>query len=139
MATLTKFNQFVADLAEKVHDLGSDQLKIMLTDIAPLLTNAVRADITEIAPGNGYNAGGIALTTTSAAQSGGIFRLKVNNVTLIAVGGPIAQFRYMVLYNSTPGAGNLIGLYDFGSEVNIPINLSFSINADQISGILTVQ
>lgn len=35
MATFTKFNSFVEALAEKVHNLGSDQLKVALTNSAP--------------------------------------------------------------------------------------------------------
>ena len=36
MATFNKFNQFVADIANKVHNLGSDTLKVGLTNTAPV-------------------------------------------------------------------------------------------------------
>lgn len=58
MATFNKFNAFVQDLTRKVHNLNSDTLKILLTNVAPVATNAVKADLTEIAAGNGYTAGG---------------------------------------------------------------------------------
>ena len=58
MASFQKFNAFVADVANKVHNLGADTLKILLTDTAPVATNAVKANLTEIAAGNGYAAGG---------------------------------------------------------------------------------
>ena len=57
MANFNKFNAFVADVANKVHNLGSDTLKVLLTNTAPVATNAVKADLTEIAAGNGYSAG----------------------------------------------------------------------------------
>ena len=58
MASFNKFNAFVADVANKVHNLGADTLKIMLTNTAPAAGNAIKTDITEIAAGNGYAAGG---------------------------------------------------------------------------------
>jgi hypothetical protein len=48
VATFNKFQQFVEDLAEKVHNLQSDTLKVLLTNTAPVATNAVKADLTEI-------------------------------------------------------------------------------------------
>jgi hypothetical protein len=58
MASYNKLNLFVSDLAAKVHNLNSDTLKIMLTDVAPVATNTVKSNISEIAAGNGYTAGG---------------------------------------------------------------------------------
>ena len=46
MATF-KFNIFVQDVGRKVHNLNTDTLKIMLTNTAPVATNAVDGDITE--------------------------------------------------------------------------------------------
>src|ERR1700720_2827204 len=57
MAAFNKFNAFVADVANKVHNLGSDTLKVMLSNTLPTSANAVKADITEISAGNGYSAG----------------------------------------------------------------------------------
>src|SRR5438034_10709388 len=122
MATFNKFNQFVEDLAKKVHNLDSDTLKVMLTNTAPVATNAVKADITEIAAGNGYSAGGTQATFSSGAQSSGTYKLVLNNVTVTASGGSIATFRYVVLYNDTPTSPSnpLIGWYDYGTPLAIP-------------------
>src|SRR5690242_12338964 len=84
MASFNKFNAFVADVANKVHNLGSDTLKVMLTNTAPVATNAIKSDITEIAAGNGYSAGGTAAALVSSAQSGGTYTLKLNNATYTA-------------------------------------------------------
>lgn len=139
MAGFNKFNQFVADVANKVHNLGSDTLKIMLTDTAPVATNTVKANITEIAAANGYTAGGTAATLVSSAQASGLYTLKLNNVTFTASGGSIAQFRYAVLYNSTAASGNLIGWYDYGAEVNVTTGNSFQVQFDAVNGVLTIQ
>ena len=136
MASFNKFNAFVADLANKVHNLGSDTLKIMLTDAAPVATNAIKSNIGEIAAGNGYTAGGTAVTVTASRQTSGTYKLVGNSVTYTASGGSIAQFRYAVLYNSTPANGNLIGWWDYGSEVNVTSGNSFQVQLDQTNGIL---
>lgn len=136
MASFNKFNAFVADLANKVHNLGSDVLKIMLTDTAPVATNAIKSNITEIAAGNGYTAGGTAVTITASSQTGGTYKLVGSNVTYTASGGSIAQVRYAVLYNSTPANGNLIGFWDYGSEVNVTNGNSFQVQLDPTNGIL---
>jgi len=139
MAAFNKFNAFVNDLASKVHNLGSDTLKIMLTNVAPTASNAVKADITEIAAGNGYSAGGATVTITSSSQSGGVYKLVGNNVTYTASGGTIATFRYAVIYNSSPAAGNLIGWWDSGAAQTVTTGNSFTVSLDQTNGILQIQ
>lgn len=64
MASYQKFYQFVADLASGVHNFGTATVKVMLTNTAPVATNTVIANITEIAAGNGYTAGGNSCTLT---------------------------------------------------------------------------
>ena len=136
MATFNKFNAFVADVANKVHNLGADTLKIMLTNVAPVATNAVKADLTDIAAGNGYSAGGTAVTITSSAQSSGTYKLIGNNVTFTASGGTIATFRYAAIYNSTAASGNLIGWWDYGTTVSVTNGNSFQVQLDASNGIL---
>jgi hypothetical protein len=140
MATFTKFNQFVEDLSEKVHNLGSDTLKVMLTSVAPVATNAVKADLTEITAGNGYTAGGSAATITASAQSSGTYKLTLADVTFTAAGGSIATFRYVVLYNDTPTspADPLIGFWDYGTTVSITNGNAFTVDFDATNGVLTL-
>jgi hypothetical protein len=138
MANFNKFNAFVADVASKVHNLGSDNLKVLLSNTAPVSTNAVKADLTEIAAGNGYSAGGTQATLVSSAQSSGTYALKLNNVTFTASGGSIATFRYAVLYNSTPANGNLIGWYDYGTTLSVTSGNSFTVQFDGTNGVLTL-
>ena len=134
-----KFNAFVADVANKTHNLGADVLKIMLTNTTPSAGNAVKTDITEIAAGNGYAAGGIQATLVSSLQSAGLYTLKLNNVTFTATGGAIATFRWAVLYNSSAAAGNLIGYYDYGSALSITSGNTFQVQFDAVNGALTLQ
>ena len=47
-SSFNKFNSFVEAIAEKVHNLGSDVLEVALTNTAPVATNTVLANITQI-------------------------------------------------------------------------------------------
>lgn len=131
MASFVKFYAFVENIYEKVHNLGADTLKVMLTNTAPnVSTNAVKADITEITAGNGYTAGGTAVTITSSAQSGGTYSLVGNDVVFTASGGTIGPFRYAILYNDTPTspADPLIGYWDYGSSITLADGEPFTVD-----------
>ena len=138
MAVFNKFNAFVEDIAEKKHNLGSDTLKVMLTLTAPVATNSVKADLTEIAAGNGYSAGGTATTITSSVQTSGTYKLIITDVTFTASGGSIANFRYAVLYNDTATNDELIGFYDYGATVTITTGNAFTVDFDASAGVLTI-
>jgi hypothetical protein len=137
MATFNKFNCFVEDIAEKVHNLGSDTLKIMLTNTAPVATNTVPSDITEISAGNGYTTGGASVTISSSAQTSGTYKLVLADVTFTASGGAFPTARYAVLYNST--ATKLIGWYDYGSGgFTLASGESITVDFDATTGVLTI-
>ena len=136
MASFNKFNAFVNDLADKVHNLSSDALKIMLTNTAPVATNAVKTDITEIAAGTGYSTGGAAASLVSSGQASGTYKLVLGQPTFTASGGSINTFRYAVLYNSTAASGNLIGWWDYGTSLTVTSGNSFQVQTDQTNGVL---
>jgi hypothetical protein len=138
VAAFNRFNALTEDLAEKIHNLGSDALKVMLTNTAPSATNAVKADITEISAGNGYTAGGTAVTITASSQTGGTYKLVGNDVVFTASGGSIGPLRYAVLYNSTPAAGNLIGWWDYGSALTLADGSTLTVDFSATNGILQI-
>lgn len=140
MATFNKFQAFVENVAEKVHNLGSDTLKVMLTNTAPVATNSIKSDLTEISAGNGYTAGGTAATISSSAQSSGTYKLVLADVVFTASGGTIGPFRYAVLYNDTPTspADPLIGWYDYGSAITLNSTETFTVDFDATNGVLTL-
>ena len=137
MATFNKFNCTVADVCNHIHNFGSDTLKILLTNTAPVATNAVKADLTEISAGNGYTAGGNAAALTSSTQASGLYKLILANpATWTAAGGSIGPFRYAALYNSTAAAGNLVGYWDYGSAVTLASGETFTVTLDASAGVL---
>jgi len=138
MATFQKFNVFVEDLAEKVHNLGSDTLKILLTNTAPVATNTVKANLTEISAGNGYSAGGPTVTVSSSAQTSGTYKLVIDDVTITASGGSIGPFRYFVLYNDTSTSDSLVGFWDYGSSVTLANGESITADFSASNGALQI-
>jgi hypothetical protein len=135
MASFVKFQPFVEKLAEKVFNLGSDQLKVALTNSAPSAANAVLADITEISYTNCSSRN---VTTSSSAQTSGTYKLVLADLVLTASGGAIAAFRYVVLYDDTAASDDLIGYYDYGSSVTVNDGETFTVDFDGSAGCLTL-
>jgi hypothetical protein len=123
-----------------VHDLGTDALKVLLTNVAPVAGNSVKADLTEIGAGNGYSAGGTAVSISSSAQSSGTYKLVLGDVVFTASGGTIGPFRYAVLYNDTPSspADPLILFWDYGSSIALQNGETFTVDFDPTNGVLTI-
>lgn len=136
MASFVKYNQFVEDLTNKVHDLfgtagsGADTCKVLLSNTAPnAATHVVRADVTEISAGNGYSSGG-ASATNVGSRSTGTFTLAGTDIVFTASGGTIGPFRYAILYNDTPTspADPLIGYWDYGSSITLNDTETFTVD-----------
>jgi len=120
-----KLNGFVEHLAEKVHNLGSDQLVVALSNTAPgsestppsgATTACVLANVTQVSYTNCSSRN---LTTSSSAQSGGTYALSVADLTLTASGGTLGPFRYVYVYNDTAINDELLGYYDYGSALTL--------------------
>lgn len=134
MATYNKFQQFVEDLAHGVHDLETDQLVVALTNVAPVATNEVLANLTEIAYTNLSSRN---ITTSASVQTGGTYKLTLTDLVLTA-SGAVATFRYIAIYNDTPTspADPLIAWYDHGSAVTLANGETFTIDFDGANGLL---
>jgi len=129
MATYNKFRAWVENRVETVN-LETDVLKLMLVNSpAPVDTNSVKADLTEIGSGSGYTAGGATPTITTRAQSAGTYTLAANQVVFTASGGTIGPFRYAVLYDDTPTspADPLISWWDYGSSITLQDGETFTV------------
>lgn len=142
MAAFNKFQQFVQDLAEKVHNLSADQIEIYLSNAVPSASlDAVKADLAEIATGFGYT--GPQDTLNTGAESAGTYTLTGTKVVITAAGGSIGPFQYVVLMNTTPTAplDPLIGWWDYGSALTLLDGETFSVkfNSSETTGsILTL-
>jgi len=135
MSSYNKFQPFVEAVAEKKHNLGSDTLKVALTNTAPTADNDVLTDITEIA----YTyCSDRALTVSSSAQTSGTYKLVVADKTISASGGAVGPFRYVVIYNDTATNDDLICWFDYGSSITLADGESIVLDFDDSNGLLTI-
>jgi hypothetical protein len=134
MATYTKFNSFIEAAFEKVHNLGSDTLKVALTNSAPVATNTVLANLTEVS----YTfCSARTLTVTTSAQTSGTYKLVVSDLTLTATGGDVGPFRYVVIYNDTATNDELIAWYDYTSSITLSTGNTLLLDFDGTNGLLS--
>lgn len=137
MAAYNKYQNFVEDLIEGVHDFDAHTFKVMLSNTAPNAgTHTVRADATEISGGNGYTSGGAA-TSITTSETSGTGKVVGTDVTFTASGGTIGPFRYAQLYNDTPSspADPLISWWDYGSSITLQDGETFTVDFDPTNGI----
>lgn len=135
MAVFQKFNSFVEALAEKVHNLGSDTLTVALcaSANAPVATNSQLSNLTQISY---TNLSSRVLTTSSSSQTSGTYKLVIADLTLTASGGSVAPFRYVVIYNDTATNDELIGWFDYGSDLTLANGESLTLDFDATNGLL---
>jgi hypothetical protein len=126
MAAFNKIEKFTEDLASKVHNLGSDQLEIYYSNTTPdAAADAVKADLAEIATGNGYT--GPIDTQNTLSRTGGVTSI-IGTDTVTTASGAVGPFRYVVLQNTTPTSplDPLIGWWDYASAVTLANGETFT-------------
>ncbi len=149
MPITTKVRDFVEDLAEKVHNLGSDNLAIALSNTAPgsessnptLSGNGVLANVTQISYTNYSDDMTVdrRLQSVTSSESSGTYTLDAADITITASGGALPTFRYVYLYNDTPTspADPLILVIDNEAGITLAQGESVTLQFNG-SGILTL-
>jgi len=126
MSAFNKFNSWVNKVDTKLVNLNADVFKVLLTNTAPVATNAVYADIsaTELANGNGYTTGGTTVPNTSVSDTSGTDTFIGDSITWTATGS-MGPFRYAVLYDTTATGSPLVGWWDYGSSITLATGETF--------------
>lgn len=139
MPAFQTFDQFPLDLLEAKHNFSTHVFKVMLVSSTPLATDAVKADLSEVASGNGYTTGG-ATTTITATVSSGVGKVSGTGVTFTASGGNVGPFRYAALYNDTQASPlkPLVAWWDYGLDVTMVDQEQFTVTFDAVNGIFTL-
>jgi len=137
MATsFSKVNSSVEAVAEKVHNLGSDTLKLAFTNTAHIAGWTQLSDLT-LADGAPANLDSVTLTVSSSAQTDGTYKLVIADKTCTATGA-VGPFRYIYIYNDTASNDELIGYYDYGSAISLVSGDTFTVDFSADDGVLTI-
>lgn len=135
----TKFDSFLTSLATGgTHNLSTADLKVYLSNAAPdAALHSVKADIAELATGNGYN-GAVSVTITS--------RGIVANEYVIEPSGPIVftgsgtgfgPVQYAVLYDESAANDELIGWWDYPTQITlVDVDETLTLNLSAANGLL---
>lgn len=146
MASFTKLNGFVEHLAKGYHgNLATASITVALSNTAPgseatpptgAETTCILANVTQISY---TNCSSRAVTTTSCVQTSGTLNFILADLVLTA-SGTVGPFRYVYLVNtsSTTRTNALIGYYDYGSAVTLASSETFTIDFDNVNGVLTL-
>lgn len=149
MATGAKIADFIEDIAEKVHNLSSDSIRIALSNTAPASEasnptatgNGVLANVTQISYTNYSDDLTVdrVMEGITSNEAGGTYTFDANNIVITASGGSLATFRYVYVYNDTPvaPADPLIAVWDHGSAITLADTESATITWNA-SGLITV-
>lgn len=140
MASFVKFNKFLSQLANGGYNLGSDTLKIALSNTSPTSASDTVFDVVTKHPApaaaNGYTTNGYDVTVDSSAETGGTYTLACTTDIVVTAGaGGIGPFRYAILYD-TAGSKNLIGYWDYGSSITLLVDETLTL--DVTTSLLTI-
>ena len=125
MATYNKFHCFVEDICEKKHNLGSDTLKVALTNSAPAATMTKLSELTGAIAAPALDS--VTLTVSSSSQTSGTYKLVLADLTMTA-SGSVGPFQYVAIYNDTAANDELICWYDYGSAVTLASGDTFKLD-----------
>lgn len=131
MAAYVKYEIFMEDLCNKVHDFfgtGEAFLVALCSDAPVVATDTVLADRTQVANGGGYTTGGIDTQNNSTRAGLTVTETAVDCVWTATTGfGP---FRYVDRYNDTTAAkvDPLINYWDYGSNVTLLAAETFTVD-----------
>lgn len=132
MSSLTKFDNLAARIASGIYDFSSDQMAFALTNSAPNNASITLSDITQIPDSGGYTSNGVNISTSTFDTSNtAIAKLVLSDTTLVASGGSVGPFRYVVIFDRTVTSGGspyLVGHYDYGTSITLANNESITLD-----------
>jgi hypothetical protein len=139
MATVIYCDDFSEQLAKGIHNFASHTFKLAFSNTAITTSNAVLADLTQIAYTN--ISGGVAPTVTvTTSETSGTMTISADAVTITATGS-VPTFQYYALYNDSATSDNLVMSWNHGSAVTLANGETFkvSFNSDDTAGtVLTI-
>lgn len=134
------YNKYTAGVEPLLEGIQSqtDSWKIALALTVNAADTTFTPGTTDLATGNGYTQGGNAATVSSAAQTGGVYKLVLNAPAMWTASGAGFTFRYVILWDSTTSTP--VGYWDYGSNVTLngANGDTFTFTPDPTNGVFQV-
>lgn len=140
MAAYNKFQDYAEQLNKGVHNWSSHTFKAVLSNTAPVATNTILTDITQISNGGGYTGGaggGLLLDTVTLTETSGTAKVTIADEVFTASGASVGPLRYVPIYNdsATSPADALVCWFDYGSSITLADTESLTIDFDASQGL----
>ena len=139
MALYNKFDIFIADVHNKVHDLSTEKVAVAFTNSLPDRTMNVLGDVTGALDMTNVGTSN-QLVVTSSGQVNGTYALIANDLDILATGDldAGALFRYIVLYNLDTAIkiDPLIAWFDYTTSISLLDAETFTLDFDP-TGVFT--
>jgi len=131
-ATYVKYTAAIEPLLEGIN-AGTDAWKIALAATVNVADTTFTAGTTDLATGGGYTAGGNAVSTTSATQTAGTYKLVLASPTAWTATGAGFTFRYAILWDSTTSTP--VAYWDYGSSQAVAVGETVTVTLDATNGV----
>lgn len=140
MATFNKIQDYVEQVNKAKHDWSAHTFKAVLCSAAPLVTNTILADLTQVATAGGYvggAGGGLTLDSVTLSEAAGTAKVTIADEVFTATGASVGPFRYVAIYNdsATSPADALVCFFDYGSSITLLDGETLTLDFDATNGL----
>lgn len=140
MASYNKHYDYAEQVNKAIHNWSSHTFKAVLCNTAPVATNTILSDLTQISTAGGYTAGaggGLALDTVTLSETTGTAKVTIADEVFTATGASVGPFRYVDIYNdsATSPADALVCWFDYGSSITLADTETFTLDFDATNGL----
>jgi len=132
IATYTKYPAAIEPLMEGINS-GTDAWYVALAATVNPANTTFVSGTTDLPTGGGYTAGGNPATTASATQTGGVYKLTLNNPAAWTGTGAGFTFRYAIFWDSTTSTP--VAYWDYGSSQLVSAGETVTVVLDSVNGV----
>lgn len=129
------YNKYTAAIEPMLEGMnaGTDTWKIALAATINAADTTFTPGTTDLATAGGYTAGGNAATVSSAAQTGGTYKLVLASPSVWTATGAGFTFRYAILWDTTTSTP--VGYWDYGSSQAVAAGETVTVTLDATNGV----
>lgn len=131
-ASYNKYTAAIEPMLEG-NNAGSDTWKVALAATINSADTTFTPGTTDLATGNGYTAGGNTAAVSTAAQTGGTYKLVLTSPAVWTATGAGFTFRYAILWDSTTSIP--VGYWDYGSSQVVAAGETVTVTLDGTNGV----